>query len=110
MVDPSHFFKSEELAKLHPRLLGPFKVTGISPETSTYKLELNAVREEQLSPVSHKPQGHQSALEDNQYAVDRILCCKTRAGTNTYLVRWQGYGKEDDSWVEESDINPELVK
>ena len=36
------------------------------------------------------------------YLVDRIL--KSRG--NKRLIRWKGYGKEHDSWVEAKDINP----
>ena len=34
------------------------------------------------------------------YAIEKILKTRTRKGKKQYLVRWKGYGKEFDSWVD----------
>ena len=40
------------------------------------------------------------------YPIEKILQTRTRRGKKEYLVRWQGYGKEFDSWVERvGDLN-----
>jgi Chromo (CHRromatin Organisation MOdifier) domain len=48
--------------------------------------------------------------EDNQYAVERVLACYVRNGGKKYLVRWLGYGEEDDEEVDEDDIEESLKK
>ena len=37
-------------------------------------------------------------LEDDVYHVERLVDRRTRRGRVEYLVRWRGYGPEDDSW------------
>ena len=46
--------------------------------------------------------------EDNQYAVERVLACYVRKGRSKYLVRWLGYGEEDDEEVDEDDVEKSL--
>ncbi len=46
--------------------------------------------------------------EDNQYAVERVLACYVRKGRKKYLVRWLGYGEEDDEEVDEDDVEESL--
>lgn len=46
--------------------------------------------------------------EDNQYAVDRVLASYVREGRKKYVVRWLGYGEEDDEEVDEDDIEESL--
>lgn len=40
--------------------------------------------------------------EDDQYEVEKILNHKN---CRKYLVRWKNFGAEDDSWVDEENIN-----
>jgi hypothetical protein len=48
--------------------------------------------------------------DDNQYAVERLLERRNRGRVTEYLVKWEGYGEEDHSWVKEADIHPDLIK
>jgi Chromo (CHRromatin Organisation MOdifier) domain len=46
-----------------------------------------------------------------QYEVESILDSRMHRGKLQYLVRWKGYGYEENSWVDESDVNaPRLVR
>ncbi|KAF8222098.1 hypothetical protein L208DRAFT_1525895, partial [Tricholoma matsutake] len=46
-----------------------------------------------------------------QYKVKSILDSQLRQGKLQHLVHWKGYGYEENSWVEVSDVNtPQLVK
>ena len=43
------------------------------------------------------------------YEVSKVLDKRTDAhGRVQYLVRWRGYGKKYDSWVDETDTNERL--
>ena len=43
------------------------------------------------------------------YEVSKVLDKRTDAhGRVQYLVRWRGYGKKNDSWVDEADTNERL--
>ena len=53
--------------------------------------------------------------EDNQYSVDCLLdrrACPVdkNAVCFEYLVKWEGYGPEHNSWVKENDIHEDLIK
>jgi hypothetical protein len=38
------------------------------------------------------------------YKLDKIIDKRVRRGSRQYLVRWQGYGKEFDSWIPASSV------
>ena len=119
-------------AKFYPRYLGPFKVIEARPETSNYKLELPpefgathpafhakllkpfTPNDEDKFPLREPPRPPPVVPEDNQYIVEKILDHRDQQrGRNKvvrqYQVRWQGYDERDDSWVNEDDINDELI-
>lgn len=48
--------------------------------------------------------------EDNQWLVDRLLDKRTYRGTVQYLVRWLGYGPEEDSWVNKEGVEDSLIE
>jgi hypothetical protein len=41
---------------------------------------------------------------------NRLLERRNRGRVTEYLVKWEGYGEEDHSWVKEADIHPDLIK
>ncbi|OHS95438.1 chromobox protein [Tritrichomonas foetus] len=49
--------------------------------------------------------------DDESYEVEAILGKRQRKGTVQYLVRWFGYGENDNSWEDEDYLNcPALIK
>jgi hypothetical protein len=48
--------------------------------------------------------------DDNQYTVECLLRRRKRRRVIEYLVKWQGYGEEDNSWVRAADIHPGLIE
>lgn len=45
---------------------------------------------------------------DTQYAVEKIMDHKGKAGHRKMLVRWSGYGEEEDSWENESSLREDI--
>ncbi|KAI0198498.1 hypothetical protein F4808DRAFT_452000 [Astrocystis sublimbata] len=42
--------------------------------------------------------------------VDKVLATRKRRGKIEYRIRWFGYPVEEDTWVSEKQMSPELVK
>ncbi|TDG39490.1 hypothetical protein AWZ03_014088 [Drosophila navojoa] len=42
---------------------------------------------------------------DREFEVEAIVGHKSKNGESFFLVRWKGYGKEDDSWEPEAELN-----
>ena len=98
--------------KLDYKRLGPFTVIQrISPVA--FRLELPATAKihnvfhvsllepcvESSIPGRHQVPPPPVVLEgDEHFLVDRILAQRTRHRKVQYLVRWQGYGPEHDTW------------
>jgi hypothetical protein len=113
--------------KFYPRFVGPFPITHVNRETSTYTLDLPS--EFRIHPRFHakliKP-AHENdpALfpdrevtvpppidaEDNQWEVQELLDHRTVRNKRHFLIRWVGWPKFADSWESERNVNPELVK
>ena len=47
--------------------------------------------------------------DDEQYLVEALLDKRISRGRTEYLVRWKGYGPEDDMWRPASDIEQSLI-
>ena len=112
--------------KFSQQRAGPFKVLKRVGRVA-YKLEFPpawkihpVISVDHLSPGPvedefERTQPPPGPVEDDTWEVERIVAKrKTGRGRGTrtqYLVRWQGFGAEEDNWVDEKDINaPDLVK
>lgn len=110
--------KDGRVAKFMPRFDGPYKIIDFHPETSNYGLDLPN------SPNIH-PNFHASQLEpfvendperfphrehsrpgpivtpagQSEYFIDKIIDERPRGKGRRFLVRWVGYGPEDDLWL-----------
>ena len=121
--------KSGKSAKFYPRFLGPFRILKAERETSNYELELpeeyqsihskfhaNLLKpfienDDSQFPLREPPRPPPLVPEDSQYEVEEILDHQERRhGRTKYLVRWVGYGQEDDQWIPAEDIHEDLVK
>ncbi|XP_077148512.1 uncharacterized protein LOC143809301 isoform X1 [Ranitomeya variabilis] len=98
--------------KLGQKFIGPFKINGI---VSSVACRLKLPRTMKVHPVFHvsllKPvspntfQGHvvlppQPVVIDGQeqFVVEEIIDSRIRRNRLQYLIRWQGYPPEEDSW------------
>jgi len=122
--------KRKHSAKLYPRFIGPFPIIKMTPETSTYKLDLP--EEYKFHPVFHArllkpavssdptqfpnrepprpgPAFPEDDERDEEYEIERILKHRDDNGRE-YLVHWLGWPHSDDSWVKEEDLHaPDLL-
>lgn len=112
--------------KLAAKYLGPFKVERVISPVA-YKLKLP--KSLKIHPVFHvsllQPWHKDAELpthvdtamyhpppvvpEDDQYLVETLLDKRISRGRAQYLVRWKGYGPEDDMWRPARDIEQSLI-
>jgi hypothetical protein len=121
------YLPSSMSRKLTARYLGPFQVEQVVNPV-TYKLKLPSTM--RIHPVFHislikpyktydeftnrqEPTPVQHAVaEDNQWYVEALLDKSMRTHNRRivhYLVRWKGFGLEDDSWVPNTAIEQSLI-
>jgi Chromo (CHRromatin Organisation MOdifier) domain len=109
---------SKRAAKFFPRWDGPYEVVQAYPATSTYTLDLPEsmnifptfhatqlklyhANDDSMFPTrAHiRPPPLKFADGSEEYFIDSILDERKIGRGRRYLVRWKGYGVEDDSWV-----------
>lgn len=86
--------------------------------TTAMKKEINELRariKQIQSSVSHDKSSHQqNSPPDNEkdvFEVQELLRHKETKSGRLFLVRWEGFGPDDDSWVLESNLQcPTLLK
>ncbi|RXW14484.1 hypothetical protein EST38_g11370 [Candolleomyces aberdarensis] len=111
------------VTKFLPRWIGPYTVVKANPNSSTYTLDLPG--DSNIFPVFHgsllkryhenddtlvptrahlRPPPLKFDDGSEEYFIEKILDeHKTRRLTR-YLVRWKGYGPEDDLWIPEHEL------
>jgi transposase InsO family protein len=115
MLNTAHInFKHAPSDKLTPRFIGPFK---IKSQVSALAYKLDLPRSMKIHPVFHvsllKPY-HEDPInpapipplpviasdDEEEYEVEQILAKRTgRANKVYYLVRYKGYGPEEDEYL-----------
>ena len=106
-------------SKFTPKFVGPFKILELLARGNAARLDLPATFKARRMhdvfnvgllkmyvdrPVEMGPQHvhHPPPLADTPqgplWEVDRVVKIETRRGQKRVLVRWKGYGHEDDSW------------
>ena len=105
-----------------PRFDGPYLVTDVNREASTVTLDIPHTPN--LFPTFHT--SHIKAFKENndnkfpsrtiekpgpiqvegvpKHEVERIVDCKPVGADFKYLVRWRGYGPEDNEWISGRDL------
>ncbi|QRW23874.1 Retrotransposable element Tf2 protein [Rhizoctonia solani] len=100
--------------KLDPKRLGPFKVLEqISSHAYHLKLPetlkihdvfyvglLSKVHESPSQPFPERPPP-ETVEGEEEYKVEQIIDSKMQQGKWFYLIKWKGYGPEDNSWEPE---------
>ena len=112
----------QRVAKFMPHFDGPYIVTDVNPEAST--VTLDTPQTPNLFPTFHS--SHVKPFKPNddlkfprrtinkpgpievdgvsEHVVDKIIDCKKIGKKFKYLVRWSGYGPEDDEWIAGRDL------
>lgn len=115
--------KSGRVAKFMPRWDRPYKVLEVYPTSSTYKITLpppsmqyptfhllhlkRHVKNDDAQFLGRQLQklGPVVSAEGyEEYLIDQILDERPQGRSRQYLIHWQGYGVEADSWVARSEL------
>jgi hypothetical protein len=110
--------KSGRVVKLMPHFDGPFINTRSHPETSNYTLNLPnepgrfptfhslqlqafVPNDDNLFPSRSLPRPGPVVTADGEeeWLIDRIIDERVRGRGRQYLVRWVGWGAEEDRWL-----------
>ena len=112
----------QRVAKFMPRFGGPYLITDVNPNVSTVTLDIPQTLN--LFPTFHTSHVKSFKPNDNikfpcrttnkprpievdgvpKHVVEKIIDCKTFGKHFKYLVRWSGYGPEDDEWISSRDL------
>ena len=108
--------------KFMARFDGPYKIIDTHPETSNYTLdmpnhpnvfpvfhgsELKALKDNDDILFPNRVGGKSTTMTEDgeqEFFIDHIVECKQTRNKWRYLVRWIGWGPENDSWLQEEDL------
>jgi hypothetical protein len=125
-LDASDISTTRPTKKFAHRYLGPFPI--VRPVGShAYRLKLPQSMS-RLHPVFHvvklmpappdpiegrrtrPPPPPEIVGGEERYEVEEIIDSRMRGRRLQYLVRWKGYGREENSWISEGDLDaPDLI-
>jgi hypothetical protein len=107
----------DRVAKFLPRFDGPYSIVDVHPLFSTYELDMPNKR---LFPVFHaselkrhvpnddilfpsrkfkKPGPIVTEFREEEWGVEKIVDERKRGKEKQYLVKWVGYGEEENRWL-----------
>jgi hypothetical protein len=95
--------------KLDARFEGPFKVIGKSGNTYTLQDNSGALLPRNYPPSALKLISADPVFASESYNVDAILNHRSTPHGYEYLVRWQHYTKEHDSWEPAANFDDEAT-
>ncbi|CAJ0957887.1 unnamed protein product, partial [Ranitomeya imitator] len=93
--------------KFKPRFIGPYRISEVLNPVS-FRLTLPAsLLRRYVAPVvpSVDPPAPVLVEGELEYIVEKILDSRISRRKLQYLVKWKGYGQEDNSWVFASDVH-----
>jgi len=86
-------------SKLEERQRGPFKVISeLNGRTLLQNLESNAVIERDVSQLCRYFEDKNVEVSNKNLIPEEIVEERTISGETEYLVRWKGFGSQNDSW------------
>ena len=119
----AYSLRSVRKQKLAPQRAGPFKILEVLGRGNAFRLELPqqlAGIHPVISQIHLEPCGGpdsdpyrrnipptpdiDAVTGETEYEVERILERRTNRGNTEYLVRWTGYGPEDDWWFQKDEL------
>jgi hypothetical protein len=125
-LDGSHIATTRPSKKLEDRRYGPYKIAKVISPTA---MRLSLPSRMHIHPVFHVSKLRPAVINrdlhpdaatrpgpvlvegEEQYQVERILDSRYRAGHLEYLIKWDGYPREESTWEreEDSDISRSFV-
>lgn len=92
--------------ELHIHFVGFKKSEDEWIDEMSERLSIYVEPEPETLPAAWFEQGH---IEDDAWLVDNIQKKRRVRGKYEYLIKWQGWGNEHNSWESRANIDPELI-